>query len=260
MKSPLRSRAAAPAASGAPAGRVVFVTGTDTGAGKTILTALLLLHWRSRGIQALAIKPFATGDPADARLLARCQAGARPVAWVTPFLFRAPVAPLVAAEREHRRVSLGEAVAVVQEARTAADWLLVEGCGGLLTPLGAGYTARELICELECPTLLAARNRLGVLNQAGLAVEALRAAGRTPAAIVLMGCARSDASTASNARVLERLMAPVPVFSLPPLGPRAGTFARLGAAAARCRRVLERVAAVAAAAAESGPRPTGGGR
>lgn len=223
---------------------MVFVTGTDTGAGKTILTALLLLHWRRRGARALAIKPFATGSLADARLLARCQPRTLPLGRITPFQFRTPVAPFVAAGMERRRVLLDDVVTVVHEAQAGADVLLVEGCGGLLTPLGAGYTARELIRELKCPTLVAARNRLGVLNQALLVTEALRAADLTPAGIVLLGCARTDASTATNARVLRELVAPVPVFALPYLGPRAGSFTNLVAAATNHRGLLARVTAV----------------
>lgn len=226
-----------------PAHRTVFITGTDTGAGKTILTALLLLHWRSRGVRAVAIKPFATGSLADARLLARCQGGAQAVERVTPYLFRAPVAPLVAARRERRQVSLSEAVAAVRAAQADHELLLVEGCGGLLTPLGAGYSARELIRELDCPTLVAARNRLGVLNQVLLAVTALRAANLTPVGIVLLGCARADASTATNAGVLRELVAPVPVFALPYLGPRAGSLTNLVAAAAKQRGLLARLSA-----------------
>ena len=244
MKLPPRPRAAAHGSlASQPAGRIVFITGTDTGAGKTILTALLLLHWRSRGVRAAAIKPFATGSLADARLLARCQGGAQAVERVTPFLFRAPVAPLVAARRERRQVSLAEAVAVVRAAQTDDAMLFVEGCGGLLTPLGAGYTARELIRELNCPTLVAARNRLGVLNQALLAVTALQAVGLTPAGIVLLACARADASTATNAGALRELVAPVPVFALPYLGPRAGSLANLVAAAAKQRGLLARLSA-----------------
>ena len=244
MKSPPRPRAAAPeSVARLPAGRVVFITGTDTGAGKTILTALLLLHWRSRGVRALAIKPFATGNLADARLLVRCQAGSLALKRVTPFLFRVPVAPLAAAGMERRRVSLGDVVSAVREIQAEGDTLLVEGCGGLLTPLGAGYTARELIRELNCPTIVAARNRLGGLNQALLVIEALRAVGRTPAGIVLLGCARTDASTATNARTLRELVAPVPVFALPYLGPRAGSLANLVAAAAKQRGLLARLSA-----------------
>lgn len=219
----------------------MFITGTDTGAGKTILTALLLLHWRSQGVRVAAIKPFATGSLADARLLARCLGGMRAVERLTPFLFRAPVAPLVAARQERRQVSLAEAVAAVRAAQSDDQVLLVEGCGGLLTPLGAGYTARELIGELNCPTLVAARNRLGVLNQVLLAITALRAAGRAAAGIVLLGGARPDASTATNAETLRELVSPVPVFALPYLGPRAGSLAHLVAAAAKHRSLLARL-------------------
>jgi dethiobiotin synthetase len=199
----------------------VFVAGTDTGVGKTLLTALLLAHLRSRGAAAVAVKPFATGGPADARLLGQLQPGTLGLAQINPFFFPEPVAPLVAARRCGRRVSLARVQAWLAGLPVAGGPLLVEGAGGLLTPLGPGYTLRELIRATDGRTVIVAPNRLGVLNQVLLVCEALRAAGRAASAVVLMGRPRPDASTSTNGPVLASWIVPVPVLELPHLGPRA---------------------------------------
>jgi len=238
---------------------LVFVTGTDTGVGKTVLTALLLNHLRRAGGRALAMKPFATGAPADAVLLDRLQEGGLPMARLNPFRFRAPLAPLVAARREGKAVALGTALAAIRAVRAGCEVLIVEGCGGLLTPLGPGYSARELIAKLGCRVVVCARNRLGVLNQVLLALEVLRANGTPPAAVVLMGVRRPDNSARSNVRALEELALPTPVVSLPWLGARAASKRAILAAASRLRPLLRRLeeSLGLSAGGRAGPRRAG---
>jgi dethiobiotin synthetase len=198
---------------------VIFVTGTGTGVGKTTLTGLLLGHLRRRGIRALAMKPFASGPPADTRLLWRLQQGAVAAEAISPFRFRLPVAPLVAARAEGRRVSLDVAAGRVLELAGRCECLLVEGCGGLLTPLGPAFTALELMARAKASALVAARNRLGVLNHAIMAHNILCSNGIECSAVVLMATPRGDASTATNGGVLRRWLRPTPVFEVPFLGP-----------------------------------------
>lgn len=217
---------------------LLFITGTDTGAGKTVLTALLLQHLRSQGIRALAMKPFATGAPTDARLLDRLQDGALAMPRLNPFRFRAPLAPLVSARQEQRSVAFESAVAAIESARRDGEDLLVEGCGGLLTPLGPDYTLRDLIARLGGRVIVCARDRLGVLNQVLLVREALRSVGVAPAAVVLQSMRRPDLSARSNRRALEEFIAPAPVLGLPWLGPRASTKPAILAAARRLRSRL----------------------
>lgn len=220
----------------------VFITGTDTGVGKTVLTALLLARWRGRGWDVRAIKPFATGAPTDARLLAQLQAGLVPLERLCPFRFREPLAPLVAARRERRWVELREAVDAIQRARPAGQSVLVEGCGGLLTPLGPGYSLRELLLAMEGRAVVVAPNRLGVLNQVQLVLEVLNTARIPTVAVVLMGARRPPPSAPSNVRTLQELAAPVPVFELPWLGPRVDTPERIRHLADDQRARLDRLA------------------
>lgn len=230
-----------------------FITGTDTGVGKTVLTALLLRHLRRRGRPAVAIKPFATGSRADAELLRRVLDDGR----VSPpgeadvvtaeardlnaFIFRQPLAPWVAARLEKRRVPQAQALEAIRAWQAPGRWLLVEGCGGLLTPLGPGYTARDLIRELRCPAVIVARNRLGVLNQVRLAWEALGEARGAAAAVVLMACARPDLSARTNPRALAEWVAPTPVFVCPHWGRLRRAPAFWEAAAQQAAPWLERL-------------------
>jgi dethiobiotin synthetase len=225
----------------------VFITGTDTGVGKTLLTALLLAHLRAGGVPAQAVKPFASGSQADARLLTRLQPGALSLSQVNPFSFPEPLAPLLAARRCGRRVSLDRALAWLRTLPDAGGPLLVEGAGGLLTPLGPGFTLRDLIAAVDGRVVIVAANRLGVLNQVLLVREALRAACLGLAAVVLMGRPRPDTSAPTNGRLVAELIVPSPVFKLPYLGAgarRAGAVARL---AGERRRLLARIAEAAGA-------------
>jgi len=202
--------------------RTLFVTGTDTGVGKTVVTTLLLRHLRQSGVKALAMKPFATGARADAR---RLNAPQRPEALaldeVNPFFFRLPVAPVVAARREGRRVTLVQARAALVAMGARCDVLLVEGCGGLLTPLGESFTLLDLMPSRHARVIVVAPNRLGVLNHARLTVERLtgRCGARLQLALVDTAPARHrDASRSSNLDLLRELLAPVPVRAIPHLG------------------------------------------
>lgn len=199
--------------------RVWFITGTDTGVGKTVLTALLVRHLIGQGFRARAVKPLASGGREDARLLHRAQGGALPLDALNPWFFRAPLTPTLAARAEGRRVQRGELLDFLRQARAGTDLLLVEGAGGLLSPLGEGVDARDLIRDLRALPVIVAANRLGAINQVLLVVEALGPRGRS-ARVALMAPVRPDRVSRGNLDVLrERLGAgrilEVPCFADP---------------------------------------------
>ncbi len=201
--------------------QMIFVTGTDTCAGKTLLAGLILHHFRQKGLCALAMKPFCSGNRSDVKLLSSLQNDELSVDEINPFYFEEPIAPLVAA-REHRsRITLKDVLARVQKVKSGCEQLVIEGAGGVLVPLGEGYTILDLIVSLRCPAVVAARNRLGAINHTLLTVKSMQAAGVKPIAVVLMGCRVSDASARGNLRVLEEILAPVRAFSIPFLGIKA---------------------------------------
>jgi dethiobiotin synthetase len=166
--------------------RVLFVTGTDTGVGKTVVTALLAAQVR----EAVALKPFCSGERSDAEVLA--QLCGRTAEEINPWFFEEPVSPWTAARRKGLRIGLEETLAFVRG--HSARMVLVEGAGGVLSPLGERFTAADLIRELGCEVVLVAANRLGVINQVSLCVRVLGGAPR----VVLMDQEAADSSTETN--------------------------------------------------------------
>ena len=199
-------------------GRVLFVTGTDTGVGKTLLTCLLLRHLRDSGVNALAVKPFCTGNLQDAERLREQQASALSLGEITPFFYEPAVAPLVAARRLSQVVGLEQVMAQVTALRQRCEVLLVEGCGGLLVPLGESFSVLELIQRLCCPVILVAPNRLGTLNHTLLSLRAMKISGPQVPTVVLMGVKEQDASQKDNAGIIEEFGGPTRVIALPFLG------------------------------------------
>jgi dethiobiotin synthase len=198
--------------------RIIFITGTDTGVGKTLLTCLLLHHLRQRGCHALAMKPFCSGSRADTEFLHTAQNAELAPDEITPFFFAEPIAPLVAARRHHRLVALAEVLRSITRVAGCCQCLLIEGIGGLLVPLGEGFTVRDLIASLHCEVIIVSCNRLGTINHTLLTVEALRTLENKGPKVVLMSHNNIDASINSNRRILAELLVPTPVFPIPFLG------------------------------------------
>jgi dethiobiotin synthetase len=209
-------------------GRIIYVTGTDTGVGKTILSALLLCSMRRESRNVLLVKPFSSGERGDGELFQELQPE-QTIDRINPWHFRAPIAPAIAAQQENRSVGLSEAIDFIREGSRDCDFLIVEGAGGLLSPLGKNFSLAELIKEIPGGVLVAAQNKLGVLNQSLLTLEALRARSVSPIMYVLMGHGAADESAPSNADAL-RAWGQVEVVELPELRPlprAAGDFERV---------------------------------
>ena len=198
--------------------RTFFITGTDTGVGKTVLTALLTRFLRGCGVNAVALKPFCSGGRADARELRAAMGGTLSLDETNPWHFRAPIAPLLAARREQKRVHLAEVLTHVRAMQKRFDALLVEGAGGLLSPLGEDFNSRDLILALRATLLVVAQNRLGVANQLLLTLEALPGNFRCDAKLVLMSPPKPDASTRANAGLLAEFLDRGRIFALPWFG------------------------------------------
>ena len=167
------------------------MTGTDTGVGKTVLTAAVVASLRARGVAVRVLKPVITGldEPADDiwphdhELLARV-AGCMPEEVVLSS-YGPPVSPHLAAELAGRAFALSELTAGIR-ARVAGDQVLViEAVGGLLVPLDHGSSVRDLARAVGLPLLVAARPGLGTINHTLLTLEAARAAGLKVAGVVL---------------------------------------------------------------------------
>jgi dethiobiotin synthetase len=198
--------------------RTIFVTGTDTGAGKTVLTALLVQFLRERGVKAAALKPICSGGRADARALRAAMDGALSLDEINPWHFRAPVAPLLAARREQKRVHLSEVLARIRAMQKRFDVLLIEGAGGLLSPLGENFNSRDLIVALGATPIIAAQNKLGSVNHVLLTLAALPPGAAANARVVLMSPPNRDAAAASNPKLLAGFFDAKRIITLPWLG------------------------------------------
>lgn len=222
--------------------RIVFITGTDTGVGKTVLTGLLLATLRRQRTKALAIKPFCSGRRSDPVLLRALQDEELSLAEINPFYFSEPVAPLVAARKNRLSIPLDKVLTYVREMALKCDCLLVEGAGGLLAPLGEGYSALELIAHMRPIVAVAARNKLGALNHVLLTVSALRRARITKIRVALIDAAEMDQASNTNEGILRELLGGTPLFRVPFLGRRARTAEGIRVAGKSLARSLGRIA------------------
>ena len=221
--------------------RIVFITGTDTGVGKTLLTGLLLHHLRQSGCHALAMKPFCAGSRSDTEFLRAAQDGELTPDEITPFFFAEPLAPLVAARRHHRFIRLPEVLRRIRRVAGGCQCLLIEGIGGLLVPLGEGFTAGDLIAKLGCEVIVVSRNRLGAINHTLLTLGALQHAGLHRLKTVLMSSPEEDYSANSNSLILAELLAPTPVLAIGFLGRNPLRLEALKKSAKKIKKTLARI-------------------
>lgn len=222
--------------------RTIFITGTDTGVGKTVLTATLLQNLLDSGVAALAMKPFCSGSRADVALIQTIQGSRLPDDIINPFYFSAPLAPLAAARGLRARVLIQDVVSRIKALQAQCDRLIIEGVGGLMVPLGRGFMVVDLIKQLNCPVLVVAPNRLGVLNHTFLTVEALQKRVKTEIKVVLREEKHRDLASRTNRMILLQTLRSVRVLPWPDLGPRASTPAGVKKNAKKMKKVLARLA------------------
>lgn len=226
-----------------------FVTGTDTGVGKTTVTVALLGAAARAGYSVAGVKPAESGCavdggelvPADGRRLQRATTGEPELSQICCYRLRAPVAPNVAAVRDGVTIEF----AVVKEAVDAwrpRDLVLVEGAGGLLVPLTADLDMAGLAAALELPLVIVARDALGTINHTLLTLAAARQRGLDVAGIIL-SATEPDTETAAqhNRAEIARLAGPgVPILGRLPYAPGASDdeLASLGARHLDFRRLI----------------------
>jgi len=167
----------------ADAGASFFVTGTDTGVGKTLVSCAMLHRLRARGLRALGMKPVAAGvevtpegpvNP-DVVALRKASSWPAPLRQVNPYCFEPPVAPHLAANAAGVRIEIASILQAFQMLRGSADAIVVEGVGGFLVPLNEREDAADMAVELALPVVLVVGMRLGCLNHALLTQQAIAA-------------------------------------------------------------------------------------
>jgi dethiobiotin synthetase len=201
----------------------VFVTGTDTGVGKTLVAAALVHALAGRGLRVAPFKPVAAGadeTPAglrndDAALLASLAGDAHPYEWVNPILAASPMAPHIALAREGRRFDRAAVLEAWRRLGADADFAVAEGAGGWLVPLTPEYDMATLAADLGLPVLLVVGLRLGCLNHARLTAEAIAARSLPLAGWVASRIDPEMPGAEENLASLEQSLGAPPLAVLP---------------------------------------------
>ena len=160
----------------------IFITGTDTGVGKTYLASGIAAEMRHRGVNVGVMKPAETGCrmrggrlvPRDARCLMKAAGVDDSLALVNPYRFRRPLAPSVAARLAGKKIKPDRIVVACRELSRRHDFMIVEGAGGIMVPLRGSYTYLDLALALALPVLIVARPSLGTINHTLLTIAALK--------------------------------------------------------------------------------------
>ncbi|MDP8223644.1 MAG: dethiobiotin synthase [Candidatus Lernaella stagnicola] len=193
----------------------LFITGTDTGVGKTHVAAGLARLWRSAGHTVGVYKPVESGcdqgRAVDAEALREAAGGVQSLDEVCPYRLAAPLAPAEAARREGVTIDFTDLVGRVQEMRSRFSVVLVEGAGGIFVPLTDEHTYLDFALAADLPVLVVAGNKLGCINHTLLTVHALVCGGISHVGVVLNRLTDTEsADTHSNARLIaSRIAAPL---------------------------------------------------
>ncbi len=206
----------------------VFITGTDTGVGKTLVACALLRALAARGLRVVGMKPVAAGaEPAgqglrheDVEKLVAAGNVIAPRELVNPYCFRPPIAPHIAAAREGVAIELDRIEASFRALVALADAVIVEGAGGFRVPLGVASDTAQLAARLALPVVLVVGMRLGCLNHALLTVEAIAARGLVLAGWIANHVVADMAAADDNVKALQALMA-APMLARIPFSPGA---------------------------------------
>ncbi len=198
----------------------LFITGTDTGVGKTVIAAALAASLRSRGVDVGVMKPVATGCrqrdgelvSEDLELLTRAARVKDPLEWICPYRFEPPVAPWVLTSE----ISLDRIEKAFQQLSQRHDFLLVEGIGGLLVPLDARHSVADLVRRLRLPVLVVSRAGLGTINHTLLTLAAARSYSLDLLGVVMnRRRGRGSLAERTNPQAVEKL-GRVEIFGIVP--------------------------------------------
>lgn len=188
-----------------------LICGSDTGVGKTYISAALLTAWRAAGLRVRAVKPIESGVQAqevqpdeDGALLCHAAQQANPSGALTRL--RAPLSPPLAADIDNISLDFQAWVAAAERLADEADVLLIEGAGGLLSPLTWERDARDLALSLDAAAIAVVHNKLGAVHQTRAIGVALQAAGVELAGVVLNLSGADDLASQTNAPQIRRYL------------------------------------------------------
>jgi dethiobiotin synthetase len=203
----------------------VFVTGTDTGVGKTVVAAGLVRGLVAQGLRVAVMKPVASGSDRtreglrnkDALALMAAANAAVAYERVNPYCFESPVSPHIAADDVGISVDLAQIRADFETLVAGSDWIVVEGAGGWLAPIGPATDIRELALALQLPVVLVVGLRLGCINHTLLTKLAIEAHGAQFAGWIANTIDPAMARRTENLETLVRLIGEPPLALVPTL-------------------------------------------
>ncbi len=203
----------------------IFITGTDTGVGKTFVAVGLVRAVKERGLNVCPMKPVESGCrirrgeliPADTVKLIKASGVTEPIDLINPYRLKHPLAPSVAAEIEGVKIKRKKILSVYNRLSKKYDIIIVEGAGGIMVPVYKKYLFLDLAKDLKLPVVIVSRPDLGTINHTLLTVEAARNKGLDVLGVVI-NCAiksKKDMSEKTNPEVIEKLGG-VPVTGIVP--------------------------------------------
>jgi dethiobiotin synthetase len=229
-------------------GQGVFITGTDTGVGKTVIAAGLAAYLKVQAIKVAVMKPVQTGgkkvngklESEDLNLLLRASAVKESQAMTNPYCLELPAAPSLAAEAAGIKLDPRRIIEAYHNLAARYRMVIVEGAGGLMVPLRAAYTFVDLIKQLKLPLVIVARASLGTINHTALTVNCAQGAGIMVAGIILnhTQAGKGDIVEKANPEIIQQLTG-VPVWGVMPYSPSISVAqTRLGNVAALIKKHL----------------------
>jgi dethiobiotin synthetase len=227
--------------------RGLFVTGTDTGVGKTLVACGLTRALVALGHKVAVLKPVASGSlltaqglrNEDALALAACANIGQRYEEVNRYCFEPPISPHIAADEAKVSIDTGLIVNDFRALAARADWVVVEGAGGWLAPIGAEATMADLAASLEAQVLLVVGLRLGCLNHAALTRAAIRDRGLACAGWIASSLDPDLARAQENLATLTRTLGEAPLELVPHQSPGAPPLVLAQAAAQLTQRGLK---------------------
>jgi dethiobiotin synthetase len=193
----------------------LFITGTDTGVGKTYIAARLLHLLRASGVSCAGMKPICCGDRRDAELLLAASSNRLTIDDVNPVWLKTPAAPFVGSLMEKVDIGIDHILTAFHYLQNRVEHVIVEGTGGWMVPIHRNYFVSDLAVAMQLPVLAAAYNRLGCINHAVLTVQSILGHGLRCVGLVLNNAQATgdtgDIATLTNADMLKRIL-DVPVL------------------------------------------------
>jgi len=185
----------------------LFITGTDTGVGKTHIAARVLHLLRASGARCAGMKPICCGDRRDAERLLAAGSDGLSIDDVNPVWLKTPAAPIVGSLMEKASIDVEKILASFQTLQERVEHVIVEGTGGWLVPIRPDYFVSDLAAAMKLPVLVVAQNRLGCLNHAALTVRSVAAYELRCIGLVLNSTdMASDIAGLTNADILKQIL------------------------------------------------------